>query len=66
MSIKLPSSIFAWMNDNELCDWENIACILEVDLEYPQELHDMHNDFPLCAERLIVNKVKKLIPNLHN
>ena len=31
--------------------------ILEFDLEYPQELHDLHNDYPLAAEKK--NKVKE-------
>ena len=28
---------------------------LEVDLEYPKDLHDVHNDYPLPPEKLAVN-----------
>ena len=47
--------------------------ILEVDLEYPNELHELHNDYPLAAEKMKVTKemlssyigqVAKLIPTL--
>ena len=41
-------------------------CIFEVDLEYPECLHDLHNDYPLAPELVKVNKVEKLIPNLNN
>ena len=52
------------METSELETWENQSCILEVDLEYPKNLHDLHNDYPLAPERVEVNKVSKLIPNL--
>ena len=62
----LPTKGFEWMNEEELKDWKNQPCILEVDLEYPEHLHDLHNDYPLAPERLTVNKVEKLIPNLND
>ena len=64
MSMKLPTYGFTWMNKYELNNWENYSCILEVDLEYPEELHDLHNDYPLAPEQIEMNKVEKLIPNL--
>ena len=66
MSKPLPTHGFKWMKDNELNVWEKTPCILEVDLEYPKELHDLHNDYPLAPEQIKVNKTKKLIPNLWN
>ena len=67
MPMKLPTHGFKWMNKYELNNWENYSCILEVDLEYPKELHDLHNDYPLVPERIMCkNKVEKLIPNLRD
>jgi hypothetical protein len=39
---------------------------IEVDLEYPEELHDIHSDYPLAPESLTINKCTKLVPNLQN
>lgn len=42
--------------------------MLEVDLEYPQHLHDLHNDYPFCSEHLNVGKSEetKLVCTLNN
>ena len=66
MSKPLPTHGFKWMKVNELEIWEKLPCILEVDLECPKNLHDLHNDYPLAPEQIVVNKVSKLIPNLGN
>jgi hypothetical protein len=68
MSKQLPTHSFKWMNDGELNNWRSIPCILEVDLEYPEELHDLHNDYPLAPESVkpVGSDVPKLIPNLND
>ena len=75
MSEKLPTHGFKWLTGREMENlfnnqivqvWEKIPCILEVDLEYPEKLHDSHNDYPLCPERVKCDKVEKLIPNLRD
>ena len=73
MSQKLPIHSFKWLSNKEIENifnnqivqvWEKTPCILEVDLIYPEELHDSNNDYPLCPERVECDKgVKKLIPN---
>ena len=52
MSKQLPTSEFEWMADDELDDWKHLSCFLEVDLEYPEHLHDLHNDYHLASERV--------------
>ena len=76
MSEKLPIHSFKWLTSGEMEKlfnnrvvqvWEKTPCILEVDLEYPENLHDLHNDYPFCPERVeCKNGVEKLIPNLRN
>ena len=66
----LPVGGFEWLSEGKLKQWEKIVdsedlgCVLEVDLEYPAELHDFHNDFPLAPELMEVGGIFKLIPNL--
>jgi len=35
-------------------------------LEYPKELHDLHNDYPVAPENIQLKAVSKLIPNLND
>ena len=66
MSKPLPTHEFKRMDDNEFASWRNIPCILEVDLEYPKDLHDLLNDHPFTPKIIVISKVDKLIPNLNN
>ncbi len=62
MSQPLPISDFEWVTQEELgkIDWLSIkeadpkGYILTVDLDYPREVHDLHNDYPLAPERMRV------------
>ena len=70
----LPTEGFNWEKDIERFTTKKIAnwvrkngrksYLLEVDLEYPKELHKMHNDFPFIPEKIKINNVEKLVPNL--
>ena len=64
MSQYLPTGNFRWMTEKQISKL-NVArynensekgLILEVDLEYPKELHDLHNDYPLAPEKVCVKK----------
>ena len=56
----LPYGGFKWLRQKEIdrfdVNWisENslIGYILGVDLEYPDELHELHNDYALAPEKL--------------
>ncbi len=69
MSQNLPYANFRWLSREEIDNFnlaENIGCILEVDLEYPRDLHDLHNDLPFCFQNLNPpgSKQKKLLATL--
>lgn len=62
MSQYLPTGGFKWMTQKQI---DNIdlakykedsknGLILEVDLKYPQDLHNFHNDYPLAPEKVKV------------
>ena len=58
----LPTGEFRWLKDSELNqidlgkykDDGKKGLILKVDLEYPKELHDLHNDLPLAPQKMKV------------
>ena len=62
MSFPMPNSRFPWLSEEQ---WSTINCVahmedqdigyfVEVDLEYPSELHHAHNDYLLATERVEV------------
>ena len=63
MSQYLPTGNFKWMTDKEISKIDlgkhtadgKKGLIREVDLEYPQELHDIHNDYPVAPEKVKVS-----------
>ena len=61
MSGYLPYGGFKWLKNvdnfdiNSISEKSPIGYILEVDLEYPDELQVLHNDYPLAPEKLIKN-----------
>ena len=75
MSQKLLVNKFEWIEDTFLFNKHFIknyneesdeAYFLEVDVQYPEKLHELHNDLPLLPERMKLEKVKKLVANLHD
>ena len=42
----------------------NKGYILEVDIEYPKDLHNLHTDLLFLSERMKIKKCNKLVCNL--
>jgi hypothetical protein len=58
MSSPLPYAGFRWVDTpfEDMFDDPQTGYVLEVDLEYPKELHDAHNDYPLAPEQMTIKK----------
>ena len=71
----LPVDGFQWMKDLSKIDEDFIknynensdkGYILELDVKYPKNLHDLHSDLPFLPERMKIDKCKKLVCNLYD
>ena len=72
---KAPVDSFEWIKDtshlnegfmksyNEETDE---GYFREVDVEYLEKLHELHNDLPILREKMEIEKVEKLAANLHD
>ena len=75
MTEKLPVRGFRWMDDISKIDEDfvkdynkndNKGYILDVDVDYPNKLQNLHSDLPFLPERMIINNTKKLVCNLND
>ena len=77
MSQKLPVNGFKWVKQKKLSKFNedfiknydensNKGYFLEVDIDYPKELFNLHKDLPFLPERKKVNKVEKLICSIED
>ena len=75
MSQKLPVNNFKWVKDTSKINEEFIknynennkkGYILEVDVKYPEKLHNIHSDLPFLPKRMKIDKCKKLVCNFQN
>ena len=69
VSQPLPTGGFKWVDIKpgeirKLVKRKYKGYTLEVDVRYPRELHDSHNDLPFICKRMKINRVEKFIPNL--
>ena len=68
----LPTHGFLWKDIEDftsekidkLVKKDKRGYLLEVDVEYPKELHENHNELPFLAERMKIGREEKLVPNL--
>ena len=74
MSQPLPTGEVRWIElgdrnpktiVEELVEKRDHGYLLEVDVAYPMELHDSHNDLLFMCDRMKINGVEKLVPNLY-
>ena len=74
MSQPLPIGGFCWVDIkpdkiSKLAKHKSKGYLLEVDVRYPKELHDSHNDLPFMCERMKINGLSEQLKralNKHN
>ena len=49
---------------DELVKKDKRAYLLEVDVKYPKELHENHNELPFLVDKMKIGREEKLVPSL--
>ena len=62
----VDASEFMSDKTDSFADCNSGGYLLEVDTKYPKELHELHNDLPFMCEKMVISKVEKLLPKLHD
>ena len=63
MELPLPTGNFRWLQQDEIDSLDipklnpdgDTSYILEVDLEYPSSIHDLHSDYPLAVQSRFIS-----------
>ena len=75
MSQNLPVNNFEWIKDTPQFNKDfmkiyneesNEGYFLDIDVEYPEKLQELHNDLPFLPEIMNTEKVEKLVTSLHD
>ena len=61
MSKFLPKSGFKWIDPkefdvNKYASNSSKGCVVEIDLEYPKDLQELHNDYPLASDKIEIKR----------
>ena len=70
----LPRGGFKWVDPSRFmpdkidsyASWDSEGYLSEVDVRYPKELDDFHNNLPFMCENMKISGVEKLVPNLND
>ena len=66
ISQKLPVDGFKWKKNMLKFNEDFIYDIIEVHVEYPKNLHDLHSDLAFLPGRMKINKCSKLVCSLYD
>ena len=73
--IQIPVNNFEWIKDTSQFNKDfiknyneesDVGYFLEVDVQHLKKLHELHNNLPFLPERMKIEKVEKLVANLHD
>ena len=75
MSQKSPVNDFEWIKDTSQFiegfiknynGESDEGCFLEVDVQYPEKLHERHSNLPFLPERMKIENFEQLVANLQD